>query len=63
MLAELLKQDHGQQVWSGEAARRHVAAKTSSRELMASGTTEDLRKRDVGESGVLGGVSVERNML
>jgi hypothetical protein len=30
---------------------------------MASGTTVDLRKRDVGESGVLGGVSVERNML
>ena len=24
MLAELLKQDHGQQVWSGEAARRDM---------------------------------------
>ena len=35
MLAELLEQDHGQQVWSGEAARRHVERCRRLRDLLA----------------------------
>src|SRR5208283_5055281 len=35
MLAELLKQDHGQQVWSGEAARRDMERRRRLRDLLA----------------------------
>ena len=35
MLAELLKQDHGQQVWSGEAARRDMERRWRLRDLLA----------------------------
>jgi hypothetical protein len=35
MLAELLKQDHAQQVWPGQAARRDMERRWRLRDLLA----------------------------
>ena len=45
MLAKLLKQDHGEQVWAGKAARRHMEGCRGVRDLLALAAGELLPHR------------------